>query len=210
MKVPTALFSGGQDTLADPKDIAVLLTQVSSVPPGRRSRVTILTLILLPSSSLLVHLYVCRCLTWSSISILNTGSMWTLFGVWMPQMWCFPTYWSYWKSTARGRWATFCRRVCISNTSTVHRFGGEVSSQGFDDFIPKRNKLVMCLIGNFLYFFKVPSEPLWVTDSLCVSNDSISVTWTFQNLTLCFLFCYSGEVSILSTPFIGTAKCELC
>lgn len=29
MKVPTALFSGGQDTLADPKDMAVLLTQVS-------------------------------------------------------------------------------------------------------------------------------------------------------------------------------------
>lgn len=29
MKVPTALFSGGQDTLADPKDVAVLLTQVS-------------------------------------------------------------------------------------------------------------------------------------------------------------------------------------
>lgn len=31
MKVPTALFSGGQDTLADPKDVAVLLTQVSPV-----------------------------------------------------------------------------------------------------------------------------------------------------------------------------------
>lgn len=29
MKVPTALFSGGQDTLADPKDVAILLTQVS-------------------------------------------------------------------------------------------------------------------------------------------------------------------------------------
>lgn len=29
MKVPTALFSGGQDTLADPKDVAVLITQVS-------------------------------------------------------------------------------------------------------------------------------------------------------------------------------------
>lgn len=34
MKVPTALFSGGHDTLADPKDVAVLLTQVSLSAAG--------------------------------------------------------------------------------------------------------------------------------------------------------------------------------
>lgn len=106
MKVPTALFSGGHDTLADPKDVAVLLTQVSYVPPGSRSWFAKMNLLLLPFLSLSVHLYVCRCLTWSSISTLNTGSMWTLFGVWMPQMWCSPTSWSCWKSTAKERWAT--------------------------------------------------------------------------------------------------------
>lgn len=37
MKVPTALFSGGQDTLADPKDMAVLLTQVSTHASGNRN-----------------------------------------------------------------------------------------------------------------------------------------------------------------------------
>ncbi|KAF1373428.1 hypothetical protein PFLUV_G00238760 [Perca fluviatilis] len=31
MKVPTALFSGGQDTMADPKDVAILLTQVPNL-----------------------------------------------------------------------------------------------------------------------------------------------------------------------------------
>lgn len=39
MKVPTALFSGGQDTLADPKDVAVLLTQVSPLKKQDEPRV---------------------------------------------------------------------------------------------------------------------------------------------------------------------------
>lgn len=47
MKVPTALFSGGHDTLADPKDMAILLTQVSYVPLGSRSWVAKMNLLLL-------------------------------------------------------------------------------------------------------------------------------------------------------------------
>lgn len=143
MKVPTALFSGGHDTLADPKDMAILLTQVSYVPLGSRSWVAKMNLLLLLFPPPTPHLYVCRCLTWSSISTLNTGSMWTLSGVWMPQMWCSPTSWSCWKSTAKERRATPCRRVCMTNvTSTVNRFWGEVSSQGFnEDFILKTNFL---------------------------------------------------------------------
>jgi len=35
MKVPTALFSGGHDTLADPADVAVLLTQVGRLVGGK-------------------------------------------------------------------------------------------------------------------------------------------------------------------------------
>lgn len=160
-----------------------------------------------------VHLYARRCLTWSSISTLNTGSMWTLSGVLMPQMWCFPTYWSCWKSTARGCWATFCRQVCISNTtSTVHRFSGEVSSQGFNDFIPKRKKkLIVCLTANLQFFCDFKSS-IWATvshriPSVCQMTPSLSLehfkTWLYASV-----FCYRGEVSFLSTSFIGTAKYE--
>lgn len=96
MKVPTALFSGGQDTLADPKDVAVLLTQVSSYSHKSLQEAE-------AKKGNRQTMCVRRYLSWSSISILNTGSIWTSYGDSMHHKSCSPTSWNSCRNTSSGR-----------------------------------------------------------------------------------------------------------